>query len=49
MRQQVSGTGRPSRQVFVLQRWFIQGMKAGDDINKCNTFNVNDPNTQVVS
>ncbi|HNQ05689.1 MAG TPA: neutral zinc metallopeptidase [Tetrasphaera sp.] len=31
------------------QRWFIQGMKAGDDINKCNTFNVNDPNTQVVS
>jgi len=30
------------------QRWFIQGMKAGDDINKCNTFGVNDPNTQTI-
>ena len=29
------------------QRWFIQGMKASD-INKCNTFAVNDPNTQTV-
>lgn len=29
------------------QRWFIQGMKASD-INKCNTFNVDDPNTQTV-
>ncbi|GAB4077789.1 KPN_02809 family neutral zinc metallopeptidase [Nostocoides australiense] len=31
------------------QRWFIQGMKSGNDINKCNTFNVQDPNSQVVS
>ncbi|MEI2775785.1 MAG: neutral zinc metallopeptidase [Tetrasphaera sp.] len=31
------------------QRWFIAGMKAKDDINQCNTFNVNDPETETVA
>ncbi len=30
------------------QRWFIQGMKA-TDINSCNTFAVDDPETQTVT
>lgn len=31
------------------QRWFIAGMKAKDDINQCNTFAVNDPETETVA
>ncbi len=35
------------RSAEARQRWFIQGMKASD-INKCNTFAVEDPNNQTV-
>lgn len=31
------------------QNWFIAGMKSGNDINKCNTFSVDDPETQIAS
>lgn len=30
------------------QRWFVQGMKA-QDINSCNTFGVDDPETQTIT